>query len=351
MANPEHLAILKQGVEAWNRWRAANPSLVPDLVEADLMERPLNFINFDSVKLIGADLSHAELMFASLRGAKLSRARLAWASLTGTLLPGADLSNCTLRGAKLMNTDLRQADLTEADLGSSQLLRVEFTWARLTGTNFGKAMSSWGVFAGTDLASAIGLDSVVHIGPSAIGVDTLTLSQGRIPKVFLQGVGVPASFIELHYKLPSESYYTCFISHSSRDQGFAEKLCVDLRDKGVNCWFAPEDLRIGDALRQRIEEEIRRTDKLLLVLSEHSVNSPWVQDEVEAALEREQRESRTVLLPIRIDNAVMHTDKAWAASIRRIRHIGDFSNLTLISYQAGFQRLLRDLKAKQKESP
>ena len=31
MANPEHVAKLKQGVEAWNRWRKANPDLGADL--------------------------------------------------------------------------------------------------------------------------------------------------------------------------------------------------------------------------------------------------------------------------------------------------------------------------------
>jgi hypothetical protein len=32
-----------------------------------------------------------------------------------------------------------------------------------------------------------------------------------------------------------------------------------------------------------------------------------------------------VLFPIRLDNGVMETDEAWAADIRRTRHIGDFS--------------------------
>ena len=97
---------------------------------------------------------------------------------------------------------------------------------------------------------------------------------------------------------------------------------------------------------QRIDESIRLHDKLLLILSEHSVNSPWVQDEVEAALERERREKRHVLFPIRIDNAVMDTDQAWAASIRRTRHIGDFTKWKdHDSYRKAFDRLLRDLKS------
>src|SRR5213079_1416055 len=103
---------------------------------------------------------------------------------------------------------------------------------------------------------------------------------------------------------------------------------------------------IGDPFRQRIDESIRLHDKLLLILSEHSVNSPWVQDEVEAALERERREKRLVLFPIRIDGAVMETEQAWAASIRRTRHIGDFTRWKKHdSYRKAFERLLRDLKA------
>jgi hypothetical protein len=36
MANQEHLAILRQGVQAWNTWREANPEIRPDLREAEI---------------------------------------------------------------------------------------------------------------------------------------------------------------------------------------------------------------------------------------------------------------------------------------------------------------------------
>jgi hypothetical protein len=58
MANPEHLKILKQGVEVWNRWRRENPNIIPDLNQADLREMELN----------GAKLSRADLSKAHLRG-------------------------------------------------------------------------------------------------------------------------------------------------------------------------------------------------------------------------------------------------------------------------------------------
>lgn len=87
-------------------------------------------------------------------------------------------------------------------------------------------------------------------------------------------------------------------------------------------------------------------DKLLLVLSKHSVASNWVEQEVETALERERKEKRTVLFPIRLDEAVMKVESGWPVLIRNARHIGDFRKWKdHDSYQKSFERLLRDLKA------
>jgi hypothetical protein len=50
--------------------------------------------------------------------------------------------------------------------------------------------------------------------------------------------------------------YSCFISYSSKDQLFADRLHADLQDKGVRCWFAPHDLPIGAKTRDAIDEAI-----------------------------------------------------------------------------------------------
>jgi hypothetical protein len=119
-----------------------------------------------------------------------------------------------------------------------------------------------------------------------------------------------------------------------------------LLGKGVRVWFAPEDLKIGDKFRSRIDEAIRIYDKLMVVLTEHSIQSEWVEKEVEGAFEKERREKRPILFPIMLDDAVMQTDQAWAAEIRRRRHIGDFRHWkNHDEYQKAFNRLLRDLQA------
>ena len=84
-----------------------------------------------------------------------------------------------------------------------------------------------------------------------------------------------------------------------------------------------------------------------MILSEHAVKSDWVEREVELAFEQERQPPETlVLFPIRLDDAVMQTNTAWAGYIRRMRFIGDFRKFQDdVAYQCALQRLLRDLHA------
>jgi hypothetical protein len=140
-------------------------------------------------------------------------------------------------------------------------------------------------------------------------------------------------------------YATCFISYTSKDEGFAQRLYADLQQERVSCWLAPEHMKHGDTRRPRIDESIHFSDKLLLVLSEHAIASPWVQHGVEAAIEKEEQHGDQVLFPIALDDAVQHTTQAWAVAIRRSKHIGDFTRWKQHDdYQQAFERLLQDLK-------
>ena len=221
--------------------------------------------------------------------------------------------------------------------------------AKLDHADFRSSRFSGTRLVSLDWSNVIGLDSVRQSGPSAIGIDTIYRWNGRIPDVFLRGAGVPEPFIVLMKVLVAAmepiQFYSCFISFSTRDQEFAERLYADLQSKNVRCWFAPEDMKIGDKFRTRIDEAIRTHDKVLLVLTEGSVKSVWVEKEVETAFERERKQDRAVLFPIRLDEAVFAAEQAWAADIRRTRHIGDFTGWkNHDKYMKAFERLIGDLK-------
>jgi len=165
--------------------------------------------------------------------------------------------------------------------------------------------------------------------------------------VFLRGVGLPDRLIEYLPSLLNEAiqHYSCFISYSSKDQAFAERLHTDLQNKGVRCWFAPHDMPIGAKIIDAIDEAIRLREKVLLILSEGAIASDWVEGEVTRTLEEERTRKQVVLFPVRIDDAVMQTSEGWARLLRGQRNIGDFTRWKKHdSYQKSFERLMRDLR-------
>jgi uncharacterized protein YjbI with pentapeptide repeats len=153
MANPEHLAILKQGVEVWNRWRYENPEIGPDLYfatlwEADLLFANLREANLERAKLQGADLREAHLERANLQRAQLMKANLGGADLRGANLRKAHIERANLREANLREADLMKANLREADLRGANLGRTN-----LAGANLAGAILEGAILEGADLSN------------------------------------------------------------------------------------------------------------------------------------------------------------------------------------------------------
>jgi hypothetical protein len=254
MGNPQHLAKLQQGVPAWNRWRCENPHIRPNLRDADLSR-------------------------ASLAGAHLAGAHLGDVSLFSANLIGANLNGANLIGADLSEADLNGADLTGA-------------WAARA------------LFVNLDLSGVLGLDAMVHSGPSTVGIDTIYKSNGKIPHAFLRGCGVPEALITFIPSLVAAQagieYHSLFICYSNEDHEFAERLSVDLEANGFRCWLTPHNAQTDEWTRDQMDYAIQMQDKLLLILSNTSMNSHWVKEKIQKACDRGVNENRRVLYPIGI---------------------------------------------------
>src|SRR5258706_7178520 len=126
MANQEHLDILKQGVEVWNKWKQENRHIRPDLTGADLSGSRLQSFNLGRCDLNDANLSKSSLVQARLSGANLQRADLNEAILMEALMVGADLSYANLAGAELNHAQVIGCKLDYADLSYTDLTATIF---------------------------------------------------------------------------------------------------------------------------------------------------------------------------------------------------------------------------------
>lgn len=144
MANGEHLALLKQGVDAWNQWKANNPDIRPNLSFATdkgiiIRDAKLSGVDLSRADLSHADLSHADLVGAKLREANFNEAYLSNAELIGADLSEADLSSADLIGANLIGTNLSGAKLNGADLSKANLRGTDLSGAKLIGAKLSGA--------------------------------------------------------------------------------------------------------------------------------------------------------------------------------------------------------------------
>lgn len=363
MANPEHLEILKQGVEVWNKWRLENPEINPDLTISNLSGRYLRKVNFFGTDFTEANLSGIQLVGADIGLCYFKDADLTDAKIISSVALGAKFYSAKLIRADLTFSDFTSADLCRANLTEGILSRTILRDVDLEQTDFTLCFMFGATFSGSDLSSIKGLDTVRHIGPSSISIDTIYRSQGHIPEVFLRGCGVPDEFINYMHSLTVAGqpiqFYSCFISYSTKDEEFARRLYSRMRDEHLLVWFATEDMKGGQKLHVQIERAIQLHDRLLIILSENSMQSEWVMTEIRRARKIEIEENRRKLFPIAIVD--FEKIKAWkcfdsdsgkdlAVELREY-FIPDFSTWKdHDSFEKAFDRLLRDLKAEEKKS-
>jgi uncharacterized protein YjbI with pentapeptide repeats len=355
MANEEHLALLAEGVEAWNNWRNASPKVAPDLSGADLSGTDLRGANMGEARLSLANLGLSDLSGANLQGADLSGAEFLMANLAGANLSvafanRADFGRAALRGADLTYANLCEADLTGSDLGlatldqadlslavldrayaggatfrgadlcEANLVRTDMSRADLAEANLTRSILGLTVFGDNDLSPVTGLEAVQHLGPLVLGTATIARCQGNVPTGFLAAAGVAATVASRDGGLVEGRYV--FISHCDSDEALAGQVYADLQKRGLSCWLSPERLKGGGRFQSVFRELPASRVRLLVIVSENALEAAWLEDEARMAFTFESdAECIPVLLPVCVDDAA--TESGWVDDLRMARPVCD----------------------------
>ncbi len=335
MGSRSQIEIAKQGRAALSKWRQANPDVLLNLSEADLVGVNLRGANlkradltgacFQEADLVGAQLTEADLTRADLRGAKLVKADFYSAKLLRATLAGADASGAYFRRAEMTQCDLRGTDLTKADLIDANLQKValqeailiaaELARTRLTDADLTGATFGWTSLGDLDLSRTLGLDDIKHIGPSMLGIDTATRSHGVLSTTFLQGCGIAEGVINHWQSLfghPAEQV-GCIIRYTAEDAVFAQALFKQAQSKGVRCWLDQQSDE-GEKHAHLSSATYETTERVLLCASKPALKTEWMNAELERVLDREQdlkastgRDIR-LLFPLNLDGYMFSGD-------------------------------------------
>ncbi|HEY0756534.1 MAG TPA: toll/interleukin-1 receptor domain-containing protein [Ktedonobacteraceae bacterium] len=287
--------------------------------------------------LAGMDLRRANLSEADLRSTNLSES-----NLEGANLRKANLTQANLNGTNLESTNLSEATLSKAILIGANLSGTHFNHTNLSGATLGDT-----IFARVDLRKIKGLAELHHWSPSRVVLHTVLLPQDESALHFLRGAGVPEDWVALYSAtmLAPIQYHACFLCYDQQDEILARRLHADLQDQGIRCWFAAKEMSGEPGKQFQIDGPLHLQEKKLLLLSEYSLNSAWVIEEIRLALEKEIHQQRPILFLVCVDKGVMETAQVWATKLRRTCYTANFTDwANPQAYQHIFEQLLRDLR-------
>lgn len=253
MAQQDHVDRFGSAAH-WNQWRKDNPSIQPDLSGADLVGRSM-------IPLLNMNLSKA-----NLRETK-------WFPMA--VLVGGDFRGADLSGANLQGVNLTGVNLTKAFLDGTDLRGTVLSHAILGRTSFHRAIMGLTVLTGIDLSRALSLETVQHVAPSSIGLDTIVLSRGQIPESFLHDVGVAQDLIDLIRQCTAQRFLVDrlgvavltngerkrSICHLEELETYYEALC-----KKINALYTDlareTDSEHRVTLNERLEDRLREREKV-----------------------------------------------------------------------------------------
>ena len=338
------------------------------LRDATLSRADLFGATLSRAVLIGADLGEANLNRAMIIGANLTGAAFGAANLNGATLTGSDLStadfrNATLHGATLTGATMYGTNLTKADLSLADLSRANLTRAVFDETVLASATCAQTIWGDCDLSQGIDLDTVVHEGPSTIGVDTLirTLrstggAYSREQSLFFERAGIPDDLLQQIVGLVEEEphqFYSVAICHATEDAEFAKRLCEDLEHHGVNVWAHSTNALTARGSGVNTEPVSSIYDKLIVVCSKDALQSKPIALEITRAMQRESGLTKVeatdtqVLLPVALDDYVLSGWEHPRQADIIAKHIGDFTEPA--GYQQTLEQLLGMLRAGTRE--
>jgi hypothetical protein len=147
-------------------------------------------------------------------------------------------------------------------------------------------------------------------------------------------------------------YFSVFISYSHADSVFANRLYNALHAQGIRAWLDEKEMLPGDDIYEEVQKGIQRWDKVLLCASKSSLNSWWVDSEIDRIFQKERelfkaRQKKVLaLIPLTLDDFMLSEWSSGKAQEVKNRIAADFRGWEdEAKFKEGFEKLVHSLRS------
>lgn len=287
------------------------------LQDVRIMKCTLEDSRFHACNMTNISISFSKMTGSQIREVRLRRANLEQSNIAASSLTAVDLRNARLCGTGFIESRISRSHFVgaiamTADFSDAHITRCRFEYSDLSETSFHNSefvscrISKCNVI-GTDFSGARFNNCMINDIDFSRALDTDRMKITNAQK----GDGCQTE-TELISNGPKR-FQSCFLSYSSLDYEFVNKLSLDLPEHGVLIWLDRKDMSSINWIETSLQKAILSHDVLVLVLSQHAEGRDWVKFETEQA-----RAAGVEIVPVVIDYQI--GERQWVKDIMEAGH-------------------------------
>lgn len=182
--NKRHLALLKKGAKAWNKWREKNHDVIPQLSGISLTDMNLEGYDLDNANLAGCYGTLTSLYRASLIEANFEKAEFKESSFREANLTKANLKNLVASDTSFNRAIFREANLSKASIQHSDFVEANLENAYLQSIDLNKINFSRAILSKVHLSNS----KLFSINFREANLNEASLEKAIISNCFVYGV-------------------------------------------------------------------------------------------------------------------------------------------------------------------
>ena len=274
--------------------------------KVDIVNFTFNDIYGNNIHFIHSDMNLSVLNNINVHYLKIENCNLLNIKIDNSKLKSSEFNNNIFKNGEIDNSDI-----SDSKLKNNKFKKFNITNSNLTNSNLKHNYFERSNIQHSDLSGADFFDSELYnlnLIDSVLNKTNFTNAKLLNIKVYLEEIYkaklYPFQLTDGSLMIERKNKIRIFISYSHQDKKIVDQLAESLSERSINVWVDSKDILPGDSLIRKIKEAIDSSQYVCAILSNSSINSKWVQEELDIAINQQIAIGKVKVVPIIIESGL-----------------------------------------------